>query len=101
MVIETIKIASSSTQSRYRLSFRLNFESAILAKRAATDVTRITGSQKYVAGAIGPTNRTLSISPSVEKPEYRNISKFISILYEGSFCTKIAILFQFLLYILP
>ena len=26
---------------------------------------------------MGPTNRTLSISPSVEKPEYRNISKFV------------------------
>ena len=33
------------------------------------------GVPRYVAGAMGPTNRTLSISPSVEKPEYRNISK--------------------------
>ena len=31
---------------------------------------------KYVAGAMGPTNRTLSISPSVEKPEFRNISEY-------------------------
>jgi 5-methyltetrahydrofolate--homocysteine methyltransferase len=54
----------------------LNYESATIAKRAAEDTTRITGIQKYVAGAMGPTNRTLSISPSVEKPEYRNISKF-------------------------
>ena len=36
----------------------------------------ITGSKRYVAGALGPTNRTLSISPSVEKPEFRNISKY-------------------------
>ena len=28
-----------------------------------------------MCGALGPTNRTLSLSPSVEKPEYRNISK--------------------------
>ena len=33
------------------------------------------GKEKFVAGAMGPTNRTLSISPSVEKPGYRNISK--------------------------
>ena len=46
-----------------------------MAKKAAMEVTEATGSQKYVAGAIGPTNRTLSISPSVERPDYRNISK--------------------------
>ena len=37
---------------------------------------RETGCMKYVAGAMGPTNRTLSISPSVEKPEFRNISEY-------------------------
>ena len=57
---------------------RLNYDSANIAKRAAEDVTRITGLQKYVAGAMGPTNRTLSISPSVEQPEFRNISMFCS-----------------------
>ena len=55
------------------LVYRLNYESAMLAKKAAQDVTAATGQQKYVAGAVGPTNRTLSISPSVEKPEFRNI----------------------------
>ena len=55
--------------------FRLNYASAQVAKRAAKDVTAATGQTRYVAGAIGPTNRTLSISPSVEKPEFRNISK--------------------------
>ena len=29
------------------------------------------GSRKYVAGAIGPTSKTLSVSPSVENPAYR------------------------------
>ena len=33
------------------------------------------GKRRYVVGSVGPTNRTLSLSPSVEKPEYRNISK--------------------------
>ena len=55
--------------------FRLNYEGAIIAKKAANDVTEATGLQKFVAGAMGPTNRTLSISPSVENPDYRNISK--------------------------
>ena len=57
-----------------KLVYRLNFESAKLAKKAAEEVTVTTGIQRYVAGALGPTNRTLSISPSVEKPEFRNIS---------------------------
>ena len=35
-----------------------------------------TGIKRYVAGAMGPTNRTLSISPSVEKPHVRNISEW-------------------------
>lgn len=35
------------------------------------------GIRKYVAGAMGPTNRTLSVSPSVERPDYRNISKYL------------------------
>lgn len=38
-------------------------------------VINIPGIKRYVAGGLGPTNRTLSISPSVENPEMRNISK--------------------------
>ena len=53
----------------------MNFDAAEIARKAAREVTESSGRQKYVAGAMGPTNRTLSISPSVEKPEYRNISK--------------------------
>lgn len=56
------------------LVYRLNYEGARLAKKAADDVFRETGKRKYVAGAMGPTNRTLSISPSVERPEFRNIT---------------------------
>ena len=53
----------------------MNYESAQIAKRAAADVTSSTGVQRFVMGAMGPTNKTLSVSPSVEKPEYRNISE--------------------------
>ncbi|CAI5443928.1 unnamed protein product [Caenorhabditis angaria] len=50
----------------------INFESAKLAKKACEDVGKATGRRRYVCGAIGPTNKTLSISPSVEKPDFRN-----------------------------
>ncbi len=53
----------------------MNYESAKLAKSAAADCTLKDGKQRYVAGALGPTNRTLSISPSVERPDFRNVSK--------------------------
>ncbi|KAK2150429.1 B-12 dependent methionine synthase [Paralvinella palmiformis] len=56
------------------LVYRLNLESAKLARKAADEVTAETGRRRYVAGAMGPTNRTLSLSPSVEKPEFRNIT---------------------------
>ena len=57
-------------------------KSSIVVSAHVHTTFRITGIQKYVAGAMGPTNRTLSISPSVEKPEYRNISK---LLFSGIF----------------
>jgi len=56
------------------LVYDLNLQAAQLAKKAAYDVFRATGHKKFVAGAMGPTNRTLSISPSVERPDFRNIT---------------------------
>merc|ERR1711892_168643 len=56
------------------LVYDINYEGALLAKKAAEDVYKATGNRKYVAGAMGPTNRTLSISPSVERPDFRNIT---------------------------
>jgi len=56
------------------LVYDINYEGAKLAKKAAEDVYKATGNRKYVAGAMGPTNRTLSISPSVERPDFRNIT---------------------------
>lgn len=67
------KIAQADYGTEH-LTYRLNYEAAKIAKRAAEEVTNKTGIQKYVAGAMGPTNRTLSISPSVEKPEFRNVT---------------------------
>ena len=34
------------------------------------------GIRRFVIGSVGPTNRTLSLSPSVERPDYRNVSKY-------------------------
>jgi 5-methyltetrahydrofolate--homocysteine methyltransferase len=53
----------------------LNCESARLA-RLATDeyMAANAGSECYVLGALGPTNRTASLSPDVNRPEYRNIT---------------------------
>ena len=85
-IIETNTFSGTSiAQADYdlqHLAYRLNFESAKIAKKAADDVTKETGFQKFVAGALGPTNKTLSISPSVEKPEFRNISKFLLLINE-------------------
>jgi len=54
--------------------YELNYESARLAKKACDDVAAATGVARYVAGTLGPTNRTLSISPSVENPSFRNVT---------------------------
>ena len=40
----------------------MNKAAGELAKRAADDVTKETGIKRYAAGALGPTNKTLSIS---------------------------------------
>ena len=51
---------------------KLNFESAKLAKLACTEfMKKNPGKKVYVAGAIGPTNRTLSLSPEVNSPAFR------------------------------
>ena len=55
-------------------AFELNKEAAALAKRACDDHFKATGKKCYVAGAIGPTNKTASLSPDVNNPGYRAIS---------------------------
>ena len=54
--------------------YAINFESAKIA-RECTDAYQLkTGKKTYVAGAMGPTNRTASISPDVNNPGYRAVS---------------------------
>lgn len=53
----------------------INRAAAQLAKKAtAAYMAANPGSLKFVAGAIGPTNKTLSVSPSVENPALRGIT---------------------------
>jgi 5-methyltetrahydrofolate--homocysteine methyltransferase len=51
----------------------LNRCAAQLARRAADEVTRETGRRRFVAGALGPTSRTASLSPDVNDPGFRNV----------------------------
>ena len=52
----------------------LNTTAARLARECADDVAAKSGRARYVAGALGPTNRTASISPDVNDPGFRNIT---------------------------
>ena len=55
------------------LCYELNYEGARLA-RAAADAVSTPDRPRYVAGALGPTNKTASISPDVHDPGARNVS---------------------------
>ncbi|HUZ67075.1 MAG TPA: homocysteine S-methyltransferase family protein, partial [Beijerinckiaceae bacterium] len=52
----------------------LNREGARLAREAADEAERRDGRPRFVAGALGPTNRTASISPDVNDPGYRAVT---------------------------
>jgi 5-methyltetrahydrofolate--homocysteine methyltransferase len=52
----------------------LNLNAARLARQVADEVSSQSGVQRFVAGALGPTSRTASLSPDVNDPGFRNIS---------------------------
>src|SRR5215217_4716913 len=57
------------------LVYELNFESARLAREVADEFTeREPEKPRFVAGSMGPTNRTASLSPDVNNPGFRAIS---------------------------
>ena len=57
------------------LVYELNFESAKIAKEVADTFTKQNPDKpRFVAGSIGPTNKTASLSPDVNRPEYRAIT---------------------------
>jgi 5-methyltetrahydrofolate--homocysteine methyltransferase len=55
------------------LVYELNLDSARLAREAADAVAEATGTPRFVAGVLGPTNRTASLSPDVNNPGFRNV----------------------------
>ena len=68
--------ANRVSQEDYHMAHQvsaLNRTSAKIALKAAAAATEKDGKQRFVFGAMGPTNRTLSISPKVEDPSYRSI----------------------------
>ena len=74
-IIETNTFNSNAiSQMDYgtqNLIYEINYEAAKISKSVAQSFTDF---PRFVAGAIGPTNRTASLSPDVNKPEYRNIT---------------------------
>ena len=78
-VVETNTFNSTSiSQADYKteaLVREINLAAAQIARRAANKAEAATpGRQCFVAGAIGPLNRTLSMSPDVNRPDYRAVS---------------------------
>src|SRR3984885_9554393 len=77
-IVATNTFSSTSiAQADYDLSgiaYEMNREGAKLARNAAERVTAEDGKPRFVAGAIGPTNRTASISPDVSSPGFRAVT---------------------------
>jgi len=67
----TVVAQSEYGLDRPELIHELNVAAAGLARDAAAQASRDDRRQRFVAGAIGPTNITLSLSPRVEDPAYR------------------------------
>lgn len=78
-IIETNTFnANGISMSDYQMEdlvYELNFASAQIARRAADKFTRQNPEKpRFVAGSIGPTNKTASMSPRVEDPGFRSIN---------------------------
>lgn len=74
-IVETNTFSSTSIgMADYKmeeLAYELNYESAKIAKEVAQEFT---DKPRYVAGSIGPTNRTASMSPDVNDPGFRAVT---------------------------
>ncbi|MCC5970327.1 MAG: homocysteine S-methyltransferase family protein [Pararhodobacter sp.] len=77
-IVETNTFSSTFiAQADYGLEkavFDLNYKGAQIARAAMDRATEIDGKPRFVAGAVGPTNRTASMSPDVNDPGYRAVS---------------------------
>jgi 5-methyltetrahydrofolate--homocysteine methyltransferase len=69
--------ATAISQADYKMEpvvTELNLAAAQLARRAANQSAAKLGRPCFVAGALGPTNRTASMSPDVNRPEFRAVT---------------------------
>ncbi len=78
-IIETntfsAQVISMADYGMEDLSVEMNLAAAKLARAACDKYNKLTPEKpRFVAGAVGPTNRTASISPDVNNPGYRNVS---------------------------
>ena len=77
-ILETNTFSSTSiAQADYGMQeyvYELNRDGARLARRAAIKAEKADGRRRFVAGALGPTNRTASLSPDVNNPGFRAVS---------------------------
>jgi 5-methyltetrahydrofolate--homocysteine methyltransferase len=77
-ILETNTFSSTSiAQADYGMQecvYELNRDGARLARRAAIRAEKADGRRRFVAGALGPTNRTASLSPDVNNPGFRAVS---------------------------
>ena len=77
-ICETNTFSSTTiAQADYGLeafAYDLNFQGAKLAREAADTAEAKDKRPRFVAGALGPTNRTASISPDVNNPGFRAVS---------------------------
>ncbi len=77
-ILETNTFSSTTiAQADYGMEdmvYELNRDGARLARRAGLRATEKDGRRRFVAGALGPTNRTASISPDVNNPGYRAVT---------------------------
>ncbi len=68
-------VISQADYNMQPLVYELNYESAKIAKEAADEFNKKTPHKpRFVAGALGPTNKTLSLSPNVNDPGYRAVT---------------------------
>ncbi|MER8573211.1 methionine synthase [Mesorhizobium sp. M1409] len=77
-ILETNTFSSTSiAQADYGMGdavYALNRDGARLVRRAAVRAEQEDGKRRFVAGALGPTNRTASMSPDVNNPGYRAVT---------------------------
>ncbi len=79
-IVETNTFSGTTiAQADYELGadvvWRINYESAKIAKEVADEYTaKNPDKPRFVAGAMGPTNRTASLSPDVNDPGYRGVT---------------------------